>query len=144
MTEHARHYVRSGFAGALALAAIQLATAASAADYDVGSIHITQPWARATPKGASSGAGYLTVSEIFPVEMRGLAIALFFSLGTAVAALSPEMFASLIESGNNQRIFLGYLIGSLVMVADAAVEWCFGIDTEQKSLEDVASPLTAV
>jgi periplasmic copper chaperone A len=64
MTEHARKYVRSGFAGALALAAMQLgAAAASAADYDVGSIHITQPWARATPKGASSGAGYLTVTN---------------------------------------------------------------------------------
>jgi copper(I)-binding protein len=64
MTAHTRNHIRSGFAGALALAATQLAVAAaSAADYDVGSIHITQPWARATPKGASSGAGYLTVTN---------------------------------------------------------------------------------
>src|SRR5579862_426421 len=64
MTEYARKYISSGFAGALVLAAMQLAAAAaSAGDYDVGSIHITQPWARATPKGASSGAGYLTVTN---------------------------------------------------------------------------------
>src|SRR5271170_547287 len=59
-----RRYFRYGLTAALALAATQLAAAgARAADYDVGSIHITQPWARATPKGASSGAGYLTVTN---------------------------------------------------------------------------------
>jgi periplasmic copper chaperone A len=64
MTAYTRKYISSGFAAALALAAMQVAaTAASAADYDVGSIHVTQPWARATPKGASSGAGYLTVTN---------------------------------------------------------------------------------
>ena len=64
MPGHARKHIRSTFVGALALAAMQLAPAtAPAADYDVGSIHITQPWARATPKGASSGAGYLTVTN---------------------------------------------------------------------------------
>jgi periplasmic copper chaperone A len=57
-------YVRGGLAMALALAAMPLAAnGARAADYDAGSIHITQPWARATPKGASSGAGYLTVTN---------------------------------------------------------------------------------
>src|SRR3984885_211584 len=64
MTDHTRKYIRGGLAGALALAALPLAAAgARAADYDAGSIHITQPWARATPKGASSGAGYLTVTN---------------------------------------------------------------------------------
>jgi copper(I)-binding protein len=59
-----RRYIRYGLTAALALAATQLAAAgARAADYDVGSIHISQPWARATPKGASSGAGYLTVTN---------------------------------------------------------------------------------
>jgi periplasmic copper chaperone A len=57
-------YIRGGLAAALALAAMPVvATGAWAADYDVGSIHIAQPWARATPKGASSGAGYLTVTN---------------------------------------------------------------------------------
>jgi periplasmic copper chaperone A len=64
MTVSVSSYVRCGLAGAAALLAIQLAaTAASAADSDVGSIHIAQPWARATPKGASSGAGFLTVTN---------------------------------------------------------------------------------
>ncbi len=57
-------YIRYGLAAAFALAAVQFAAAgAEAADYNVGPIHITQPWARATPKGASSGAGYMTVSN---------------------------------------------------------------------------------
>jgi periplasmic copper chaperone A len=64
MTDCLRGYIRGGLAAALALVASQLvAVAAQAADYDVGSIHITQPWARATPKGASSGAGYVTVTN---------------------------------------------------------------------------------
>jgi len=64
MTEYAGKHIRGGVAAAFVLAAMQLAPAAArAADYNVGSIHVTQPWARATPKGASSGAGYLTVTN---------------------------------------------------------------------------------
>ena len=64
MTESMRKYIRGGLAAAFAIAALPLASpGARAADYDVGSIHITQPWTRATPKGASSGAGYLTVTN---------------------------------------------------------------------------------
>jgi hypothetical protein len=85
----------------------------------------------------------LTVSEIFPVEMRGLAIALSFALGTAVAAGAPTLFGYLVQSGDPFRIFLGVAGGALVMVAAAAVAWFLGIDTEQKALEDVATPLTA-
>jgi hypothetical protein len=85
----------------------------------------------------------LTVSEIFPVEMRGLAIALFFSLGTAVAAGSPTLFGYLVQSGDPFRLFLGVAGGALIMIVAAAVEWLLGIDTEQKALEDVATPLTA-
>ena len=67
MTESMRKYIRGGLATAFAMAALPLASAgAQAADYDVGSIHITQPWTRATPKGASSGAGYLTVTGTAP------------------------------------------------------------------------------
>jgi copper(I)-binding protein len=59
-----RKYIRGGLATAFAMAALPLASAgAQAADYDVGSMHITQPWTRATPKGTSSGAGYLTVTD---------------------------------------------------------------------------------
>ena len=64
MTDPMRKYIRGGLAAAFAMAALPLASAsAQTADYDVGSIHITQPWTRATPKGASSGAGYLTVTN---------------------------------------------------------------------------------
>jgi MFS family permease len=93
---------------------------------------------------AAASAGYLTVSEIFPVEMRGLAIALFFALGTTVAAVGPELFTWINESGNRLLFFAGYAGAALIMVAAAAVEWWFGVDTEGKSLEDVASPLSSV
>jgi periplasmic copper chaperone A len=64
MTECVRKYVRCGLTAAFALAATQLGAASTqAADYDVGSIHISDPWARATPKGASSGTGYMTVTN---------------------------------------------------------------------------------
>jgi hypothetical protein len=64
MTESVCKYIRGGLAAAFAMAVLPLASpSAQAADYDVGSIHITQPWTRATPKGASSGAGYLTVTN---------------------------------------------------------------------------------
>jgi MFS family permease len=92
---------------------------------------------------AGASAGYLTVSEIFPVEMRGLAIALFFALGTAVAADSPVVFGYLVQSEEPLWLFLGYLAGALVMILAAAVEWRLGVDAERQSLEDVAVPLTA-
>jgi MFS family permease len=92
---------------------------------------------------AAASAGYLTVSEIFPVEMRGLAIALFFALGTAVAAASPTIFGYLVQTGQAWPLFLGYLTSALIMVGAAAVAWWLGVDTERKALEAVATPLTA-
>jgi MFS family permease len=96
---------------------------------------------------AAASAGYLTISEIFPVEMRGMAIALFFALGTAVAAGSPTLFGYLVQTGVETReplrLVLGFLGAALVMVIAAAVAWWLGVDTERKSLEDVAMPLTA-
>jgi MFS family permease len=96
---------------------------------------------------AAASAGYLTVSEIFPVEMRGMAIALFFALGTAVAAGSPTLFGYLVQSGvetrEPYRLVLGFVGAALIMVSAAAVAWWLGVDTERKSLEDVATPLTA-
>ena len=81
MTESMRKYIRGGLAAAFSVAALPLASAsAQAADYDVGSIHITQPWTRATPKGASSAAGYLTVTN------TGTALDHLRCAGTDVAA----------------------------------------------------------
>jgi MFS family permease len=93
---------------------------------------------------AAASAGYLTVSEIFPLEMRALAIALFYAVGTAVGGLAaPALFGHLVETDRRGPLVLGYLLGAGVMVAAAAVEWWLGVDTEQKSLEDVATPLSA-
>ena len=93
---------------------------------------------------AAASAGYLTVSEIFPLEMRALAIALFYAIGTAVGGLAaPALFGHLIETGGPGNLFWGYMLGSGLMMAAAAVEWWLGVDTEQKSLEDVATPLSA-
>jgi MFS family permease len=92
---------------------------------------------------AAASAGYLTVSEIFPLEMRALAIALFYAVGTAVGGLgAPALFGRLIQAGLTPLAY-GYLFGAGVMLAAAATEWVIGIDTEQKALEDVAAPLSA-
>ena len=96
---------------------------------------------------ASAGASsaYLTVSEIFPLEVRAQAIAVFFSIAQGVGAIGPILYGSLIGDGQDpSRLFVGYLIAAGVMVAGAGVEIVLGIDAEQKSLEDVATPLSAV
>ena len=92
---------------------------------------------------AAASAGYLTVSEIFPLEMRALAIALFYVIGTAIGGLlAPYLFGALIETDRRSAIAVGYLIGAGLMLAAAATEWFLGVDSERKSLEEVASPLS--
>jgi MFS family permease len=93
---------------------------------------------------AAASAGYLTVSEIFPLEMRALAIALFYVLGTAVGGLlAPTLFGALIETERAGAIATGYLIGAGLMLVAAVAELFLGVDSERKALEDVASPLSA-
>jgi len=95
------------------------------------------------PAGASSA--YLTVSEIFPLEVRAQAIAVFFSIAQGVGAIGPILYGSLIGEGEDpSQLFVGYLIAAGVMVVGAVVEVFLGIDAEQQSLEDVATPLSAV
>ncbi len=96
---------------------------------------------------ASSGASaaYLTVSEIFPMEIRAQAIALFFAIAQCFGAFGPWFYGKLIGEGNNHgALTLGYLIGAAVMVAGGLVEVFLGVDAEGQSLEDVAVPLSAV
>jgi len=96
---------------------------------------------------ASSGASaaYLTVSEIFPMEIRAQAIALFFAIAQCFGAFGPWFYGKLIGDGaNHGALTLGYLIGAAVMVAGGLVEVFIGIDAEGKSLEDVANPLSMV
>lgn len=93
---------------------------------------------------AAASAGYLTVSEVFPLEMRALAIALFYILGTAVGGLAaPALFGGLVETGRADAIAGGYLAGAALMILAAGAELVIGVSSERKSLEDVAAPLTA-
>jgi MFS family permease len=93
---------------------------------------------------AAASAAYLTVSEIFPLETRALAIALFFSTGTAVGGVSaPWLFGELIAAGSATSLLYGYLLAAALMLAAAVVEWIWGVDAERKSLEEIALPLAS-
>ncbi len=96
---------------------------------------------------ASAGASsaYLTVSEIFPLEVRAQAIAVFFAIAQCFGAIGPIFYGWLIGEGEDPgKLFIGYLIGAAVMIVGGVVEAVLGVDAEGKSLEDVASPLSAV
>jgi MFS family permease len=93
---------------------------------------------------AGASAAYLTVSEIFPLEVRAKAIAVFFSIAQCFGALGPLIFGSLIGDGSDStRLFYGYLLGAGVMVVGGVVAAVLGVAAEQKSLEDIATPLAA-
>jgi len=95
---------------------------------------------------ASTGASaaYLTVSEVFPLEVRALAIALFYAIGTGAASLSPVIFGILIQSGKPINVFFGLVVGALLMAGAGVVAIFFAVDAERKSLESVARPLSFV
>ena len=94
---------------------------------------------------AGASAAYLTVSEIFPVEVRAKAIAVFFAIAQTFGAIGPWLYGLLIGNGEDHfKLFIGYMIGAIVMVAGGFVEVVFGVAAEGKSLEDVASPLSSV
>jgi MFS family permease len=95
---------------------------------------------------ASAGASsaYLTVSEIFPMETRALAIAFFYAVGTAAGGIAgPLLFGHLIDTGNPSTLAIGFYIGGVVMAIGGIAELAFGVRAEQESLEDIAKPLTA-
>jgi MFS family permease len=94
---------------------------------------------------AAASAAYLTVGESFPLEIRALAIALFYAVGTGLGGVSgPWVFGALVESGSSFSIFMGYLFGASLMLIAAATEWKLGIAAERQPLESVAQPLSAV
>jgi MFS family permease len=95
---------------------------------------------------ASAGASsaYLTVSEIFPLEVRAKAIAVFFAIAQCFGALGTFIYSHLIGDGTQPfKLFLGYLLGALAMIAGGLVAVAFGVAAEGQSLEDVATPLAA-
>lgn len=93
---------------------------------------------------AAASSAYLTVSETFPLEMRALAIAIFYAVGTGLGGIAgPVLFGALIETGSRSSVFVGYVIGAVLMIAAAVVQAIWGVAAERKSLEAVARPITA-
>ena len=91
---------------------------------------------------AAASSAYLTVSETFQLEIRALAIAAFYAIGTGIGGVAgPALFGALVESGSRLSILGGYLFGSALMLAAAVVAWMWGVAAERKPLEAVARPL---
>jgi MFS family permease len=94
---------------------------------------------------AAASSAYLTVSESFPLEIRALAIAVFYAFGTALGGIAgPAFFGRLIDTQQRGAVFEGYLVGSVLMLAAAAIAAIWGVDAERKALEHVATPLSAL
>ena len=91
---------------------------------------------------AAASAAYLTAAENFPLEMRALAIAIFYALGTLLGAFAPWVFGLLIESGSRSQVLIGYLFGAAFMLLAVMVTKIYGVSAERKSLEQVARPLS--
>jgi MFS family permease len=93
---------------------------------------------------AGASAAYLTVSEVFPMETRAMAIAFFYACATGAGGIiGPALYGHNIASGNRTTVYLGYLLGAGLMVVAGIVEIFLGVDAEQEQLEDVAEPITA-
>ena len=93
----------------------------------------------------AASAAYLTVSETFPLEVRALAIALFYAVGTGIGGVAgPALFGALIDTGSRDSVFAGYLFGSGLMIAAAVIAWRYCVAAERQPLESVARPLAFV
>ncbi|MBA3599009.1 MAG: MFS transporter [Methylibium sp.] len=94
---------------------------------------------------AAASSAYLTVSEVFPLEMRGLAIALFYAVGTGAGGFAaPWLFGMLIETGSRGAVAVGYAIGAVLVIAAGLLALRFAVNAERRPLEDVAPPLGAM
>jgi MFS family permease len=94
---------------------------------------------------AAASSAYLTVGESFPLEVRAVAIAVFYALGTAAGGVAaPALFGALIDTGSRVSIFYGYLLGGLLMLIAGGTEAVLGVSAERRPLEDVAPPLSAI
>jgi len=93
---------------------------------------------------AAASSAYLTVSEIFPLEIRALAIAIFYAIGTLVGGVgAPTLFGWIIGTGSITALFTGYLLAAALMIFGALIEAWIGVPAERRSLEDVAAPLSS-
>ena len=94
---------------------------------------------------AGASAGYLTASEVFPLEVRAKAIAVFFAIAQLFGAFGSHWYGHLIGDGTNRNsLFVGYLVGAGAMIAGGIVAIFFGVDAEGKALEDIAKPLSVI
>jgi MFS family permease len=92
----------------------------------------------------AASSAYLTVSENFPLEVRALAIAFFYAIGTGIGGVAgPWLFGLLIDTGSRWSVFGGYLFGAALMIAAAVIAALFAVAAERKPLESVARPLAA-
>ena len=93
---------------------------------------------------AAASSAYLTVSEIFPLEIRALAIAIFYAIGTLIGGVgAPALFGWIIGTGSVTALFLGYLLASVLMIFGAVIEALIGVSAERRPLEHVAAPLSS-
>jgi MFS family permease len=93
---------------------------------------------------AAASAAYLTVSEVFPLEIRAMAIAFFYAVGTALGGIvGPALFGKLIASKSFTEVMVGFLIAAVWLLAAAVTAWFLAVDAEGKSLEEIATPLAA-
>lgn len=94
---------------------------------------------------AAASSAYLTVSETFPLEIRALAIALFYAVGTGIGGVAgPWLFGVLIDTGSRASVFGGYLFGAVLMVGAGLIAAFRCIPAERRPLEEVARPLAFV
>jgi MFS family permease len=92
---------------------------------------------------AAASSAYLTVSEIFPLELRGFAIAIFYAVGTLVGGVfAPWIFGAIIGTGSRNALFGGYILAAMLMIFAGVVEAWIGVAAERQSLEDIAAPLS--
>ena len=93
---------------------------------------------------AAASSAYLTVSEVFPLELRALSISVFYAVGTGIGGfIAPAFFGMLIATGSRNSVFIGYAVGAILVIVAAAVALRHAVDAERKSLEEVAAPLSA-
>jgi MFS family permease len=93
---------------------------------------------------AGASAAYLTVSEIFPMESRAMAIAFFYAVGTGLGgAIGPVLYGALIDAAHPGKLEVGFMIAAGLMVIGGLVEAFLGVSAEQRPLEEIAEPITA-
>ncbi|MDB5732671.1 MAG: transporter, partial [Variovorax sp.] len=94
---------------------------------------------------AAASSAYLTVSEVFPLEMRAIAISIFYAVGTGAGGfVAPVLFGALIETGSRGAVAMGYAIGAALVIVAGLLALRYGVDAERRALEDIAPPLRSL